>query len=249
VTGRLTTATALGFREQARRPLLIVLLVVLPFFFITRAIAATEEVPRSIGLPGGEHVMTTMRDIHGMLMAAITVAFLAGLCGVFAMRSAREADRRLVVAGFTPAEAVIPRIAVLAAATAIVLVVSVSVTALSFTPESWLAFGAGTLLVGLTYACVGGIAGALFGQLGATYLILFAALLGMGIFQNPMFGDGTPGGVAVLFPEYGAARVIAAGGFSADFHAWGELALTLAWLALLVAALSLTLRRTVTTVG
>jgi len=88
VTGRLTTATALGFREQARRPLLIVLLVVLPFFFITRAIAATEEVPRSIGLPGGEHVMTTMRDIHGMLMAAITVAFLAGLCGVFAMRSA-----------------------------------------------------------------------------------------------------------------------------------------------------------------
>ena len=249
MSARLATATRLGFREQARRPLLIVLLVILPFFFITRAIAATEETPRLIGLPGGEHVVTNMRDIHGALMAAITVAFLAGLCGVFAMRSAREADRRLVVAGFTPAQAVLPRIAVLAAATAIVLVVSLLVTALSFTPESWLAFAAGTLLVGLIYACLGALAGALFGQLGATYLILFAALLGMGIFQNPMFGDGTPGGAAVLFPEYGAARMIVSGSFSAGFHAWGELALALAWLALLVAGVGLVLRRTVETAG
>jgi hypothetical protein len=53
VNGRVLTATRLGFREQARRPLLLVLLVVLPFFFITRAIARTEPTPRRIGLPGG----------------------------------------------------------------------------------------------------------------------------------------------------------------------------------------------------
>ena len=39
MNARITTATRLGFREQARRPLLLVLVVVLPFFFITRAIA------------------------------------------------------------------------------------------------------------------------------------------------------------------------------------------------------------------
>jgi hypothetical protein len=243
MSGRIAIATRLGFREQARRPLLLVLLVVLPFFFITRAIANTEAIPRQIGLPGGGMVLTTMREIHGATMAAITVAFLAGLCGAFVMRSARQADRRLVVAGYRPIEAVVPRLAVLAAATLIVVVVSLAVTALSFTPESWAVFAAGTLLVGLTYACIGALAGTAFGQLGATYLILFLAMLGIGILQNPMFGDGTPGGIAVLFPEHGAGRLVVDGGFSAAFHAWGALALALAWLIALAAAVAVVLRR------
>ena len=117
MNARVATATRLGFREQARRPLLLVLLVVLPFFFITRAIARTEPTPRRIGLPGGGDVLTTMKDVHGASMATITVAFLAALCGAFIMRSAQSADRRLVVAGFRPIEAVLPRLAVLATAT------------------------------------------------------------------------------------------------------------------------------------
>jgi hypothetical protein len=242
VSGRVRLATRLGFREQMRRPLLPVLLVVLPFFFITRAIAATEPVARSIGVPGGESTVTTMRAIHGAMMASITIAFLAGLCGVFVMRSARAADRRLVVAGFRPSEAIIPRLAVLAAATAIALVASVAVTALSFTPRSWIAFVVGNLLVGLTYAAIGALAGALLGSLGATYLVLFTAMLGTGILQNPMFGDGTPGGASLAMPEYGAIRVVIDGAFAPGFHAAGELALALGWAAILVAAVGFVLR-------
>ncbi len=37
---RVAVATKMGFREQRRHPLLLVLLVVLPFFFITRSIAS-----------------------------------------------------------------------------------------------------------------------------------------------------------------------------------------------------------------
>ena len=94
----------------------------------------------------------------------------------------------------------LPRLAVLAAATAVVLAVSLAVTALSFTPASWPAFVAGNLLVGLTYACIGALAGAALGQLGATYLVLFLAMLGTGILQNPMFGDGTPAGSPTCSP-------------------------------------------------
>jgi hypothetical protein len=233
MNARVAIATRLGFREQARRPILLVLLVVLPFFFITRAIARTEALPRSIGLPGGGEVLTTMKAIHGASMVTITVAFLAGLCGAFIMRSAQSADRRLVVAGFRRIEAVVPRLAVLAAATSVVLVVSLAVTALSFTPKSWPAFIAGNLLVGLTYACIGALAGARLGQLAATYAVLFLAMLGTGILQNPMFGDGTPGGLAEAFPDYGANRIVIDGAFSTTFHAWSDLALALAWLALL----------------
>jgi len=247
MSARLAIATRMGFREQARRPLLLVLLVVLPFFFITRAIARTEPTPRRIGIPGGDHILTTMKDVHGASMVTITIAFLAALCGAFIMRSAQTADRRLVVAGFRPIQAVLPRLAVLAAATTIALIVSLAVTALSFTPDSWPAFAAGNLLVGLTYACIGALAGAALGQLGATYLVLFAAMLGIGILQNPMFGDGTPSGLAYAFPDYGAGRIVIDGAFSATFHAWGELALALGWLAALATAVALVLRANLTT--
>jgi hypothetical protein len=243
MNARILTATRLGFREQARRPLLPVLLVVLPFFFITRAIARTEPEPRLIGLPGGGEILTTMKEAHGASMVTITVAFLAAVCGVFVMRSAQRADRRLVVAGFRPWEAVLPRLAVLATATALVLTVSLAVTALSFTPASWPAFITGNLLVGLTYACIGALAGAAAGQLGATYVVLFLAMLGTGILQNPMFGDGTPGGLAYAFPDYGANRMVIDGAFSPAFHAWTELALALGWLAVLGPAVAWVLRR------
>ena len=243
MNARIATATRMGFREQARRPLLLVLLVVLPFFFITRTIARTEPTPRLIGLPGGGEILTTMKDAHGASMVTITVAFLAALCGAFIMRSAQSADRRLIVAGFRPIEAVLPRLAVLASATGVVLTVSLAVTALSFTPASWPAFITGNLLVGLTYACLGALAGGALGQLGATYLVLFLAMLGIGILQNPMFGDGTPGGLAYAFPDYGAGRVIIDGAFSTGFHAWAELALAVGWLSALGLAVAWVLRR------
>src|SRR5829696_6028037 len=194
MNARVITATRMGLREQARRPLLLVLLVGLPFFFITRAIATTEATPRLIGLPHVGLTLTTMRDVHGADMAAITIAFLASLCGVFVMNSARRVDRRLVVAGFRPLQALIPRLVVLAAATVLVVLVSSTVTALSFTPRSWPAFVAGNLLVGLTYGSLGALAGALLGPLAATYTMLLGSMLDLGIAQNTMFGDGTPDG-------------------------------------------------------
>ena len=159
------------------------------------------------------------------------------------MRSARSGDRRLVIAGFTPFEAVAPRMAVLLADTLTVLVVSLGVTAASFEPRSWLVFAVGNALAALTYACIGALAGALLGQLASTYVVLFLALLGTGILQNPMFGDGTPSGLAFAFPDYGAGRVVVDGAFSASFHAWAELGVAVGWLALLILATSWVLRR------
>ena len=107
-----------------------------------------------------------MRDIHGAVMVPITIAFLAGLVGMFVVRSALESDRRLVIAGFTPGEAIVPRLAVMVAVTLIVLAVSVAVTTIDFVPESWWPFVVGNLLAGLTYALIGALAGATMGEIG-----------------------------------------------------------------------------------
>lgn len=242
---RVRVATLLELRQQARRPLLIVLLVGLPFFFITRAIAQTEKVPRLVGLPGGGEVLTTMRDVHGANMAAITVAFLAGLAGVFTVHSARQADRRLVVAGFHPWEAITPRLLVLGAATALVTASSLLVTGLSFTPAQWPAFVVGNLLVGLIYGMLGALAGAAVGRLGATYLILIGAMLDIGIVQNPMFGSGEPPAWGAALPGYGPGRIVIGAAFSEQLDAWGPVALALAWTLALGLALAVVLGRLV----
>ncbi len=246
---RIAVATRLGFREQARRPLLLVLLVVVPFLFITKAISATQRLPRKVGLPAGAHVLTNMRDIHGAVMAAITVSFLAGLVGVFVAQSVRQADRRLVVAGFRPVQVLMPRLLVLSAATALVLVVSLVVTALSFQPKLWLDFIIGNLLTGLIYAMLGSLAGAVLSGLSATYLMLFGAMLDLGIVQNPMFGTGTPPTWGALLPGYGPGRVIVDAAFSDSFHAWGALAISLVWTLALTAAVLVVLGRVVAVAG
>jgi hypothetical protein len=232
---RVAVATRLGFREQGRRPLLLVLLVVVPFFFITFAIAITQRLPREISLPGGGQVLTNNRDIHGAVMAAITVSFLAGLLGVFLMHSVRQADRRLVVAGFRPGEVLGPRVLVLIAASTLVLAVSLAVTALSFQPKLWPPFIIGNLLTGLIYAMLGALTGSVAGELGATYLMLFGAMFDLGIVQNPMFGTGAPPAWGALLPGYGPGRVIIDAAFSDHFHAWGALAVSLGWAFALVA--------------
>lgn len=242
MNGRAATATRMGFREQARRPLLLVLLLALPFLFISWSFAITEPNPRSIALPGGEQVLTTMRDIHGAIMVPITVGFLAGLVGLFVVRSALESDRRLVLAGYSPGEAILPRLAVMLSATLVVLVVSLAVTAIDFLPESWGPFVAGNLLAGLVYGLIGALAGALVGRLGGAYLMFFLPMMDIGVAQDPMFFDGSPQGWATVLPGYGPTRVLIDGAFSGSFEAVGPLLVALLWLAALSIAVVVLLR-------
>lgn len=243
MTGRTLTATRMGFREQGRRPLLLLLLVGLPFLFITWSFAVTEPLPRLISLPGGERLLTDMKSLHGAIMVPITVGFLAGLIGLFVVQSALESDRRLVLAGYSPREAIAPRLVVLACATLLVLGVSLAVTAIDFIPESWWLFAAGNLLAGLLYGLIGALAGALAGRLGGAYLMFFLPMLDFGVAQNPMFFDGSPQGWAALLPGYGPTRVLVDGAFSQGFDAGGPLAAALLWLAALSIAVIVLLSR------
>jgi hypothetical protein len=189
MTDRAFAAARMGLREQRRRPILVVLLVVLPVWFIARATAVTEAIPKTIELPGGETVLTTMRDLHAVDMSVIAVGFLSGLCGVFLMLSAREADRRLVVAGFTPGEAIAARAVVLGVAVVVVTTASLVVTLLNFDVARWIPFAGALVVIGLLYGAIGALAGAVLDRVAAVYVVFFAAMLDLGIAQNPMFGE------------------------------------------------------------
>ena len=244
---RARAATWMGFREQRRRPLLLILLIVVPVYVVTRSIAETQGTPRQVTLPGDVLITTTMKELHGAIMAGTAIAFVAGLCGVFVLQSAFAGDRRLVVAGFRPGETVSARLAVLAADAALVVAVSLAATAFYFDPASWIRFTLAAALIALIYAPLGALFGAVLDKLAATYLMLFLVMTDLGIVQNPMFG--TPGRWAVLLPGYGPTRVMMDGAYSARFHAAGDLALSLAWAGGLGVAVVLLLRRAVRGAG
>lgn len=244
MVARARTATSMAFRDQRRRPLVLILLILLPAYVITKSVAGTLGTPRRIGLPDGVWVTTTMKDLHGAGMGGVVIAFAAALLGVFVMQSALQGDRRLVVAGYRPGETVLARLLVLTAATAIVVSVSALVTALNFTPASWAPLIAALVLLGLIYAALGALAGAVLDKLAATYLMLFLVMTDLGVVQSPMFSE-TPGGGAMLLPGYGPSRAMYDGAFSHSFHATAELLLSLGWLAALGVAVYLVLRRAV----
>lgn len=241
---RTLTATAMAFRDQRRRPLVLILLVIIPAYVITKSVAETQPTPRQIGLPGGVWITTTMKALHGPEMAKMSVAFVAALVGVFVMQSAVQGDRRLVLAGFRPRETVLARLAVLTAATALVVSVSAAVTAVSFTPASWPLLIGALALTGLIYAAIGALAGALLDKLPATYLILFLVMTDLGVVQSSMF-HATPAQGAVLLPGYAPTRVLLDGAFSHTFHASGALLLALGWTAALGLAVYVALSRAV----
>ena len=153
-----------------------------------------------------------MRDVHGAVMAGNVIAFVAGLIGVFVMQSALQGDRRLVIAGFRPGEAISARLIVMAAATGLVVAVSAIVTALSFSVASWAPFVASLVLIGLLYAAIGALGRGGPRRLAATYLILFLAHDRPRHRPEPDVRH--PHGGAVLLPGYGPGRVMVDGAFS-----------------------------------
>ena len=154
----------------------------------------------------------SMTDVHGAIMVAITVAFLAGLAGLFVVLGSAEGDRRLVLAGFKP-RVLASRLGVITLAAILVSAVSLAVTAASFEPEVWVTFAAATLAVAITYTLIGVVIGPLVGRVGGLYLMFLLPFLDVGLAQNIMF-DAAPPSWAVWMPAHGAVRVLIDGAFS-----------------------------------
>jgi len=243
---RIGTGFRYAWREYRRNAALWVLLVGLPFVFISLSFAITPDEPASVELvENGRRAISivSLVDVHGAIMVPITVGFLAGLAGLFVVLESAEGDRRLVLAGFKPREVLAARFGVIALAAVLVSAVSLAVTAAGFQPEAWFTFAAATLAVALTYAMIGVIIGPLVGRLGGLYLMFLLPFLDVGLAQNIMF-DAAPPAWAKWMPAHGAVRVLVDGAFTASFDDYRGLLLGAAWLAGLLAAAVAVFNRT-----
>jgi hypothetical protein len=224
--------------EYSRKPVLWVLLVAVPAVFVRMSVAVTPPLPDPVSLDEHGRQVTrlfSMTNVHAATMAAMAVASLAGLVGLFVVLGSAEGDRRLVLAGYRTRTVLGTRVAVLAVIALLVTAVSLAVTLPTFTPRLWLPFVGGTVLIALTYGLVGVLVGPLAGRMGGLYLLFLLPFIDVGLGQSPVF-QAAPPTWATFLPAYGGMRLVVDGAFAADFSALGSLLLALGWLAAIAAA-------------
>jgi len=127
---RLGAGFRYGMRDYRRNIAMWVLLVLLPVAFITLSFYVTPDEPAPVELVdnGVTSVqIVSLADVHGAIMVPITIAFLAGLAGLFVVQGSLEADARLALAGFRPREILGARFGVVAVAALLTTFVALGV--------------------------------------------------------------------------------------------------------------------------
>ena len=169
--GRQRAAVAAGIRSTLREPTTVVLLLALP----PLVVAIFDVALATYGAAPGIEVGATEAERGGALFST---AFLAGLLGVFQIVGAAEADGRLVVCGYRPAEVVGARLVAIGLASLLVTAITYATFAW-MSPEEVAAPGLAILalfLAAATYALVGVIVGAVIGrELEGSLLLVFVA--------------------------------------------------------------------------
>jgi hypothetical protein len=228
-----TAAMTFGLLRQYQRNIfLLLLLVTVPFIFITLSFYITESEPIEIFVTeSGSRVALTrmMPEVHAAIMVPITVSFLAGIVGLFVMLDASKNDSRLLVAGLPAVVVASSRLVIMLALSLVITIVSISVTLMNFSPGDLAGFLAGNLLIGISYAFIGAVAALVVGRLGGAYLMFFVPMVDVGIFQDPMFVSGDQALWMKLLPGFGGTRMVIDAGFSGAMDDWTALVAGLAW--------------------
>ena len=243
---RLRSGLGHAWQEYRRNTALWVLLVGIPVLFISLSIRVTPDDPAPVRLvEAGRNFIAilSMADVHGAIMVAITVAFLAGLAGLFVVLGSADGDRRLVLAGFKTREVLASRLGIIAMAALLVTTVSLAVTSFSFQPEQWPTFALASLAVAVTYAMIGVVVGPIVGKLGGLYLMFILPFLDVGLAQNVMF-DAAPPTWGAWMPGRGTMSLLIDGAFTPSFDETSGLLLAVAWLVGITAAAVAVFHRT-----
>jgi VIT1/CCC1 family predicted Fe2+/Mn2+ transporter len=182
---RVTTAVEMSFREFARTPVLIALLAFLPAYMIGVFVWLVPDstIPLTVD---GATVTAEMSAFAAAFMTPVTVAVLSGIVGLFLMQTSQDADSRLRLAGFRARELVTARLGLLTAGSVVITGASLSVALFAFTPENLAPFVGAAVLTGVTYGLLGVITGIVIDRLPGVYVMLFAPMVDILMFQNPL---------------------------------------------------------------
>lgn len=238
---RVGRAFEMGLREYARTPVLLALLAFLPAYFvgIFSYLLPSNEIP--ITVPGDGQQLVPTAELYGVLLVPLLAGLIGGIAGMFLMQAARDADARLVLAGYRPSQVIVARFGLLVLASLVATGVALAVLAPTYVPESLTVFVGTSVLAGLTYGLVGVLVGLLLGRLAGVYVMLFVPMLDVFFMQNPTVEDKVA--LAPLLPGHAVTELAVDAGFSTSVDFW-PLVPAAAMLALVAAAATVAFYRT-----
>jgi hypothetical protein len=223
-------------REQLRAPLTLVMLVVIPAFFVLIFANVLGQFSKALG-------GSLMTRSATAISAGWAAAFLSGTLAFFMVSSSRGADRRLALAGLGAARVALSRISA-------ALLLGATVSAVAFV-TLWLRSGIGHPLHALVavfafaaiYIGIGAAVGALVSDpLGGSLLVL--AVFSVDAFSGPQMTSAASG-IGNYLPTYHAANLLiaAGGGYGSPAADWrGVAVIAIAALAVAMAAFWLAAR-------
>jgi len=202
----------MGLREYARTPVLLALLLFLPAYFIGIFVFVlpTSELP--IIVPGDGQQMVATAELYGVLLVPLLAGLIGGIAGLFLMQTASDADSRLVLAGYRPAQVITARFGLLVLASIVATAVALAVLSIEYVPTSVPIFVAASVLSGLIYGLVGVLVGLVLGRLAGVYTMLFVPMLDVFFLQNPTVDEKL--WVATFLPGHAVTELAVDSGFS-----------------------------------
>jgi ABC-2 type transport system permease protein len=211
---RVGRAFEMGLREYARTPVLLALLLFLPVYFVGVFVFLLPASEMPVTVPGeGERLIATA-ELYGVLLVPLLAGLIGGIAGMFLMQAARDADARLVLAGYRPVQVIVARVGLLALAGVVATAVALAVLSIEYVPESLGVLVAASILAGLIYGLVGVLVGLVLGRLAGVYTMLFVPMLDVFFLQNPT--TETELWIAPYFPGHAVTEIAVDAGFSTD---------------------------------
>jgi ABC-2 type transport system permease protein len=192
---RVGVAWQMGLREYRRTTILLEILIAAPADVIVLLSLVVPTANATFRIASGATITASYAGVVGTLMTPVAGAIIGGVTGMFVMRSTRETDERLVIAGYRPYQVILARLGMLGSIGVLVTLVSLGallamgVLVTGFSPALLGWFALATLLAVLVYGMVGVLAGSVLDTLPGIYLLLFIPTIDLMLFQNPLAHD------------------------------------------------------------
>jgi hypothetical protein len=198
---RFFTPLEMYLREYYRNTINLVFLVLVPTLFVLSFGDALSQVA---GL-----LQVILTPNMGIALAAMwSSAFLSGIMGFYMIVGAREADRRLVRAGYSTFHVVASRLLTVALLGSIATITSYLVLLTQLTPKDYLLTFAILYLAAIIYGAIGILIGSLIsGELEGSFSLLFFFTMDAFI-GSPLFG--TTLDVFAILPTFYPAKILSA---------------------------------------
>lgn len=189
--GRITIGIYMIMRMMVRHRIVFVLMVVIPFVFLSVVEATTSEriLPfRLASLEDEVWVEITEKGTSFIFFAVASAGFLLSFFALNVVQKNWEVNRRLIICGYHPAQLLMSILFSL-----ILMVVGVAfyiaLLTMGFHPiEHFWLFLFGLIQIGLVYGAYGLLVGSLIkGELEGILLIVLLVNIDVGWLQNPLF--------------------------------------------------------------